>query len=371
MTTATVPSADVDCLRRMVTAATLAPSAENTQPWRFLVEDERLLVGLDRTRILASDVDSMLDLTSIGAALENAVIASRQAGYEPSVTYLPEGDAWPGSGLVWPAAELQLEPGGEADPLYEVLGTRCTSRRMESRPVARDALEELTQSARGFEGVRVDWVTDRCPMRQLAQLVGVGNRIRFEHRPFHAEFYHNMRFSPAEVQSGDGLDVATLQLPLGVAGVLRLMRSWGRICAANWLGFSRAVGRQASQETFTSGALGVLTVETPSADAFLRGGRALERIWLAATAAGLGLHPAASLAVFLAYARRTDGARLLPGHRPLVRQMNTRFDACLPHLAGRTVQMVFRLGYADRPPVRSRRRAVDEVMGFSQGDRTC
>ena len=48
-----------DQLVRMVEAASLAPSAENTQPWRFAIDSDRLLVGIDRSRTLASDVDDM------------------------------------------------------------------------------------------------------------------------------------------------------------------------------------------------------------------------------------------------------------------------------------------------------------------------
>ena len=68
-------------LVRMIEAAILAPSAENTQPWRFAIDGDRLLVGIDRSRTLASDVDDMLTLTGIGAAIENAVIAARGKGW--------------------------------------------------------------------------------------------------------------------------------------------------------------------------------------------------------------------------------------------------------------------------------------------------
>jgi hypothetical protein len=364
MTATLANSPKLECWRRLAAAASLAPSAENTQPWRFIADGQRLVICLDKSRTLRSDVDGMLDLTSVGACLENAVVAARHAGFEPRVGYFPEVQGRDDQSELWPAAELALTPGGDDDPLFDVLGDRCTCRRMDGRrPVEQSHLARLAAAASPFENVRLDWIVGRPAMRRLAKLVGLGNRLRFEHEPFHAEFYQNMRFSRDEAQhTRDGLDAATLQLPAGVGGVLRFMRIWRRTRLANIFGYSRVVGRQAYRETLASGALGVLSVDDSSPEAFLDGGRALERVWLTATAHGLGLHPAASVAVFLAYARRTDGTRLLPSHRRMVRHMHEAFDAQAPHLGGRTVQMVFRLGYAERPQVRSLRRDIVDVF---------
>jgi hypothetical protein len=204
-------------------------------------------------------------------------------------------------------------------------------------------------------------------MAAIARLVGAGNRIRFEHEPFHAEFYHNLRFTPEEARrSCDGLDLETLQLPPAARVMLRLMRSWGRIRIANSLGFSRTIERQACSETLASAMLGVLTVDSPSALNFLDGGRALERIWLTASAAGLGLHPAASPAVFLAHADRTDGSMLLPAHLRTAREMKRQLNVCLPSSQERTMQMIFRLGYPSSPPRQSLRRPLRESMESEQ-----
>lgn len=132
--------------------------------------------------------------------------------------------------------------------------------------------------------------------------------------------------------------------------------------AANLLGFSRGVARQAAAEVCASGAIGILTVDEPTKANFLSGGRQFERLWLSATAAGIGLHPAASLAVFLAYAERTDGRGLPAKHWRMAQAMKQEFDRLYPQLQGRTVQMVFRVGYADAPAVRSLRRPAQDVL---------
>jgi hypothetical protein len=311
----------------------------------------------------------MLALTGLGASVENAVIAARQFGIEPTVVAddVKSGQLRPiadsaGEPLLR-IATLSLVESGSPDALHPQLASRCTCRRMDRRRVEPEFLARLKSCVADDAGVRLDWLTDPLEIAGVAALVGNGNRIRFEHEPFHRELYENMRFSAAEVKrTRDGLDVATLQLPPGVGRVLRLLRTWPRMRTANLVGFSRAVGRQAAAEVRGSGAIGILTVDRPETDAFLEGGRAFGRIWLSATSLGLALHPTASLPVFLAHAERTDMSQLQPRHSRMAQYMLDEFYRLCPILRGRTVQMVFRLGYGPRPKVRSLRRSVSDVL---------
>lgn len=352
--------------RSMAEAAALAPSAENTQPWHFIVEENSLTICLDRSRALASDVDFMLDLTSLGTCTENAAIAAREAGYEPTITrFAIEEQIRHPHGLV-PVVQLACAEHGRADSLSPWLASRCTSRRMQSKKIAPSQLKTLSAEIEEIPAVQVDWVTEQGAWLEIAQLVGIGNRIRFEFQPFHQEFYNNVRITADEVaKTRDGLDLATLQLPPGVATIMAMLKKWPRMKVANWLGFSHGVARQAAAEMRCSGAIGILTVDAATSESFLNGGRALQRLWLAATAAKLGFHPAAALAVFLAYAERTNGARLLPKHQRMAEDMQQRFCRLYPQLAGRTVQMVFRVGHAKQPKARSLRRQVEDVLELS------
>jgi hypothetical protein len=180
--------------------------------------------------------------------------------------------------------------------------------------------------------------------------------------------YGNLRFAESEVRrTRDGLDVAALQLPFGAASIMHVLRSWRRMKWANLVGFSRGVARQATQEVIRSGAVGFLAVPVAGLEHFVEGGRVLERLWLTATRLGLCFHPTASLPVFLAHAR-TGGRQLLPGHRQLAEAMSERFYRLFPTLAGRTIQMAFRIGYGPKPPVRSLRRPLTAVLDLNESE---
>lgn len=292
------------------------------------------------------------------------MIAFRQVEVEPRLTDLWGSRPLTSAPRLLPVVRLDPGPHCEADVLFGSIPGRTTCRRLDhKRPLPPALLSQLSDSIGRFPSVTVDWITEPKQMAAMARLVGAGNRIRFEHEPFHAEFYHNLRLTPEEARSScDGLDLDTLQLPPSARVMLRLMRSWSRIRIANSLGFSRAIERQARCETLASAAIGVLTVDAPSALNFLDGGRALERIWLTASAAGVGLHPAASPAVFLAHVDRTDGSKMLPAHLRTARDMKRQFNLCLPASQGRSLQMIFRLGYPSWPARPSLRRPLRDSI---------
>jgi hypothetical protein len=353
-----------DTVRRIAEAAALAPSAENLQPWKFRLEDESLVILLDTSRHLPSDIDHMLGLTAIGTCIENAVIAATAIRLQTEVEFLAKSLPMSGSACV-PIARLDFSGGADRDELATFIHSRCTSRRMGPGPQLTAAtLKELAANCRATSGVAVHWVNDE-QLKPFAELVGLGNRIRFEHKPFHEELYDNMRFTHAEAQrTGDGLDAATLQLPVGVARIMRALRTWRRMKWANAIGFSRGVARQAAGEVIRSGAVGFISVSGSELQQFAKGGRVLERLWLTATKLGLAFHPMAGLAVFLAHAR-TGGHQLLPKHRRLVASMSDRFYRLFPSLDGETIQIAFRIGHGPQPPVRTVRRPLSAVLDLN------
>ena len=295
----------------LVVRAVFAPSPDNNQPWRFAGGDEQLSVYLDPQRALPSDVNAMFDLVGVGAAVENACIAARQVGLAPLVEY---SDA-PISAIqegVEPAARVTFQPGGQPDPLFPHLATRCTCRRLyAARPVAEDSLARLAEAAQEFPDVRLDWVADRPRIRAFARLIAASDRIRFEYEPFHNEVFRQLRFSAEEAErTRDGLDVRTLELPPGAALLLRQLRPWRRMRWIHRLGLGWILTVPSALSVRKSGALGILSVPEAAVRQWLQGGRAFQRIWLAAQAEGLSLQPLGSLPIFAAHLEQYQGRKL-------------------------------------------------------------
>ena len=111
-----------------------------------------------------------------------------------------------------------------------------------------------------------------------------------------------------------------------------------------------------------SGAIAILSVPQElvnephnPAQIFATGGRAIQRLWLAGTAAGLSMHPLGSVSIFLL----TEDPK--PDFRTTIDRVRVATHELIPQLAGRTVQLALRVGRGAAPSIRSIRRPLEAL----------
>lgn len=347
----------------IIQAAISAPSPDNNQPWLFRVENDSLLVYLDRSRSLPSDVKSMFDMTSVGAAAENAVIAAAEKGYATEVVWRSEPS--PGLNADSPTIEIKLRSGGTPDPLYSAIDNRCTNRKMySSQPLDVRLCDQLTASCAVYPEVQIDWLTSKEHKQRFGKLIAMTDGLRFQHRPFHEELFKQLRFSKQQAEStADGLDVRTLELPPGLSLALPLLRSWNVMRTLIHMRMLSLLTIPSSVSVRNSGAIAVISVPRElvyephdPAQIFTTGGRAIERLWLAGTAAGLVLHPLGSISIFLL----SDQPK--PEFMPTIKRVRASVQELIPTLEGRVIQLAMRVGISKPPSIRSIRRKASEFV---------
>ena len=202
-----------EALVGLVEAASRAPSSHNTQPWRFRVGTGRIVLRADTSRALpVGDPDGRELTISCGAALFNLAVAARQAGLDPVIDYLPDGETGA------PLATVTLAPGPVADPdLYQAMNARHTTRGpLLASPVNDDLLATLTSIAAEHDA----WLLALEPAQHgpIADLIAEGDRIQFANRHWRAELASWMH----PRSRGDGLVVPPLAGPFIRASVTAL-----------------------------------------------------------------------------------------------------------------------------------------------------
>jgi nitroreductase len=116
-------------LRQVIATAAAAPSLHNSQPWRFLLVDDELLIcaAIDRA-LWVADPSARALYMSCGAALFNAQLASRALSCDVEVSRLPHPEY-----SFDVLAVLRAAPGEEASPdelaLHDSIFQRRTNRR--------------------------------------------------------------------------------------------------------------------------------------------------------------------------------------------------------------------------------------------------
>ncbi|WP_157609899.1 nitroreductase family protein [Roseimaritima ulvae] len=357
MTSATMTTELTPVQHDIIKAAAAAPSPDNNQPWKFVCQEDSIQVFFDKTRKLESDVDYMFDMTGIGGAVENAIIAASHHDLVAEPVWLGNVEK---PDLKLPVVELKLTSGGSPDPLNSVVEERCTCRKPYSKqPLETAILDSLEAAAVGrFPQAQIDWITDPRAKQRFGNVVAAMDSVRFRIPECHRELYKQLRFSRNEVeQTRDGLDVRTLELPPGVATMLKGLRSWEAMQAVHRLRLTPLLTIPSKVAVQKSAAIAVVSISTASIESYMHGGRAIERLWLAATALDLSMHPLGSPAIFLPQAKER------PQFRSLIERSQQETFELLPRLGNRTMQLAFRVGRSKPPTARSLRREVSEVLG--------
>ncbi|QDU36061.1 hypothetical protein Mal4_03440 [Maioricimonas rarisocia] len=347
--------------RTLIEAAGQAPSPDNNQPWAFRPRGDAVEVLHCRARAIGSDVDDLFSWLAVGAAIENLCLAATRLGLTGRVEYMkrpftetPDGER---------IATVEFSTGGQPDALAEWIPQRVTNRRFYKRQPLGDA--DLAPMIASVDGrcVHLDWLTDLPQRKRLARVVAAVDRIRFEHQPFHEEFHSVLRHSPAEEErTRDGLEVRTLELPPFGATLMRWVAPWRRMQLLNRFGMSRVFAGTSAKQVVCCGAVGLVSTTDVSDRGFLEGGRAFQRIWLAATAAGLSFQPMGGIPLFFHKLSSQGSEAFLPEHGGVLESLLPEWRELFPAAAGRTGVMLFRIGRSGGPSARSIRKHVDDII---------
>lgn len=340
-------------LREIVEAATLAPSGDNSQPWRFRLQTNAIEFHYlpERDHPLFNHERSGT-LIALGAAIENAEIRARALGLGARTTLHDGGSCVAVMELT--DAALGNEPLARAIPLRHSNRKAYAKRPLTSADKA--ALEEAVQGSaevalRLIEPSPDDVARALTTMEEIA----LGNRI------LHKLFFGSIFFDRRENDMGrSGLYIGTLELPPPARALFRILRYWPVARALRTVGFPHKVAEMNAVQNASASAFGILTIEQGASQSYLAAGRVLERVWLTAAARGMALQIVTGL-LFLARALEEPRITALfsEDEQQRIRKAYARIRQV--EGSGRIPLLAFRVGYAEPPTAVSRRRPAEIV----------
>jgi len=328
----------------LLAAAVRAPSGDNTQPWRFVVDYAAGTIALqvDETRDRSPmNSGQRMARIALGAALENLLRTANSNGWTVALQS-PTPPA---------LAFLRLQrPAGQPDHIDKVVTERVTNRRLyDGRPLPAEVLARLVRETPPLDGVRTHWITERERLTALAALIGRADALMFGEPSMRRAFLSKVRFdAPTTAEVEHGLSLASLEATWSERLALRTLRY-----LPNWLvrfgGLMKAMAAKARRLIESASGL-CLVVAPDSAEATdLAVGQAVQRAWLALTVEGLAVQPMMSWLVLENVQEKGDPGLIASLGRDKLISVSTDIRTQLGNdIQGRPA-FLLRFGYAPPP----------------------
>jgi hypothetical protein len=326
--------------QQVVAAATRAPSIHNTQPWRFVATADRLEVFFDRDRALpVLDPTGRQQVISCGSAVEFTVVALAALGHAAEVALLPD-DADPDH-LATVRITASRQPSEADQALAAAIPQRHTVRSaFQPRAVPDELVDRLARVA-SEQGTWVKPITRSEEEVATVFLISRAEEMEQDDPAYLAELESWMRTDPGAV---DGVPVEAVPA------------DDPRARPSNWLIRDFVIGQRDQHVFLESGdptapppeverpSVVLMGTEGDDRYAWLLAGRALGRVLLLATVAGIAASPLTQALDWPATRSRLQSRLSLVGHP----------------------QMLLRMGYptGSASAVVSGRRPVGEVLRF-------
>jgi nitroreductase len=343
-------------IERILDAAHIAPSHDNMQPWRFVVEDETVsfLADGERDRSPANAAGRMARI-AVGAAVECALLRAGRMGatvrFEP-----PRGNALVTLNITGPKRTPEPD---------KALVRRATNRRLYDGRALDDAtFAWLSEATPPLDASRTHWF-GRERVRTLGPILEQGEEAYLADARARDAMIKAIRFDVRDREEVTrGLSVGSLELSPADRMTLDLLRhaTDERLGQAH----KRMGARVRRLVESASGVCVVTTTGTdPQADVAV--GRSMQHAWLALTRKGLVAQPITSIVQLEAMLELAANAPPTP-ETDLAKAAVAALRGAFPGVErGARIAMLLRVGWGPDPTTHVRRLPLEDSIAHPEG----
>jgi nitroreductase len=346
-----------DSIRRIIESAAHAPSGDNTQPWYFTVDGNKLRIHLI-PELDNPILNYRLSGTYIahGALIENIIQAAPLYGRNVETSFLPDA-----KDPYCTAEILFSETNAKPSRLAAYIAERHTNRKpYKKEPITPSELDALSATGSKDQAIKVSFTSDRSKINQAAYAAALMEQVALETPPLRDLFFADILWSEEQNMAGiPGLYIRTMELPAPVRVIFRRMLRPSFAKFMNAIGFSKAARATNAKLYGTAPLFALVSFKEETPLAYLNVGRTFERIWLEATALGLAVQPVTGLSFLARSLRGGENVQLLSQHSLKIYEADDTIRSVFGLTNEEIPGMMVRIGHAAPATCRSFRHAPD------------
>ncbi|MEZ5015818.1 MAG: Rv1355c family protein [Flavipsychrobacter sp.] len=356
-----------EVVKRIVDAASTAPSGGNAQPWKWVYKNGLLSLFFDKHYGYSyMDFQDTASYIAIGAAVENLVLKTHEENYEVAISYFPIKDdkrliatfSFYNKGANVEGIEPHI-----LDDLSSTIMDRHTNRKVPVREeLPQEILAEIANAGMTVEHAQVTYSDNPDQLMQLGKMIGITDRYRVLTPASHHDFtYQEMRWTEEEAERRKtGMHIGTLELRESELLGLKFVKDPNVVKFIKEIDGGYILRNASVKNAVSASAFGLLTMPSNSAMDFINGGRASQRIWLKATQLGIAFHV---MNVPLAYFARLKYApnELPENSNAEIANLYEQFKGIFGHSSQEEIYL-FRLFKAAPPEIVPFRKPIDDIL---------
>ncbi len=262
--------------------ASFAPSSHNVQPWTVTIESpERWVIGSAKNRWLPEvDPANREMLLSIGAFLENMLLAARAYGFQANIRWLAENPFDP------ELLALELRNGTRVEyPLQRLLERRTIRTGFRNETINPRDFSFLVGGEPGFSY----YPPDSTQAAWLDEATVAATRELVERENVQEELSRWIRWSDADTRKyRNGLSPEAMDITGPAGWYVRHFYGSRDVLSRD---FRNATVERAEQQVTQSGGWIVITSENNRPSSLIETGRRFERLFLRARDRSIAIHP--------------------------------------------------------------------------------
>lgn len=351
-------------IHKLIASASKAPSGGNNQPWHWHYKNGTLHLFLNKEVSGAYlDPDYISSYASLGASIENLLLeaAVNELGVEWNFT--PE--LFPDHIAYFNFKGKHEVSEGERK-LAAQISERHTNRKLGKTQEANTADLDQLKAVIEAEEIGLHWLTAAEDKTILGDISGQADLLRMFTPAAHADFIKKeMRWNQEQIlETADGIGINTLDLSNQDQIGLRLMKDERAVEFLKKIKGGNAFKYLALKQFQSSPAIGLITLPQHSPLDYLKGGMAVEKLWLTATALGYQIHPVNVPLIFF-YKNNVQELNDLPDES---RKQIFNLHQKLKHLFKITDNIaeifMFRIFKAESSPQRTIRKPLNKTLSI-------